>query len=220
MNKAKLAYPANSVPNMMPIMATGNIQLAGDKQWIIKTDMGPITATEAASCLLLPSVGDEVLYVQTQDDRTLILAILTQANQKAQTYKLGESVHFNTIDGELLLNANQFTAVTTQAVNIFTQNLTLSADIARSNYNKYELNSEYLTNTINHMQSFVGILDQNVDTYNLEAKHLFQRVSELQHQVLGYLQTYVQHNYRLDCDTADIYAKGDVKLDGEQVLLG
>jgi hypothetical protein len=48
---------------------------------------------------------------------------------------------------------------------------------------------------------------------------MVESVADLKHQILGDLHTLVNQTYRLDCDTAAIYAEDDFKIQAEQIQM-
>jgi hypothetical protein len=204
----------------MPEISVGVVNKNINNGWQITTTNDCITAIKAASCLLTPAIGDEVLFVQVPPSRAFILAVLSQANITQQTYHLSPMVALTANDGQLNLQAQSLNCITAESISLTSNSLHFFAERAKVNVSNYDFNAEYVHNSIAHLQNTVAVCDETISNYNFNAEQVFEYVTEIQHQVLGNYHSIVQQNYHLDCDTMDVYAEGDIKLQGDQIALG
>ena len=201
-------------------LQTGVVTLVGEQHYQVSTKSGTVTAIKADSCLLTPQKNDSVIVAEMDYDLAVIIAIIKQANREQQTYQLNPGVHLTTNNGQLAIISEQFDCIASQQANIYTQNLSLNAENAAAKFNRYTINTTFYSEMIGHLESVAAIIDQTVETHNFTAKHSFEEISELQHRVIGNLHMLVDKNYRLDCETADIYSEGDIKLEAAQIHMG
>lgn len=210
--------PHNSALNSGLVI--GAVSKVNNDSYHVTTAMGAIHAIKAASCLLTPQKGDEVIIAELEFSSAVIIAIVKQANDKQQSYQLSPEVHLTTHEGKLAVVSKQFNCIASEAANIYSQNLTINAETATASYSNYNFNSQFCTQTIGQHESTIASMTQTVDSYNFTAKHAFEKISELHHQVLGQLHMLIDKNYRVDCESADFFAENDIKMDADQIHMG
>lgn len=198
-------------------LSMGYIQSTSEENFQVSTKLGTVTAIKADSCLLAPAKNDQVLIAEVDFELAVIIAIVKQADRNQQTYQLNPGVHLTTHQGKVAIFSEQFDCIAAQQVNLYGQQLNLTANRANVNTQNYTLTSDFYSEEVGHLESVAAVVDQNVESYHFMAKNAFETISELQHRVIGNLHMLVDKNYRLDSETVDIYSEGDMKLQAEQI---
>lgn len=212
--------PINHQPAFNNALQKAHVVAVDEQIYTVKTSYDQLEAIKAASCLLTPQKGDQVLIAQLEYEQAIIIAIITQAQPAQQNYQLSPNVHLVTGNGQLALVAKQFDCFASHDTNFYTQNLSMTAERSAASFNQHHLQSQLVTENIGHLESDVSTIEQVVTSYNFTAQYAFEKVTDIQHQIIGQCHMHVNKNYRFDCDTADFYAEGDIKMEGKQIHMG
>ncbi len=178
-----------------------------------------LNATLAASCILRPNIGDKVLVVALAESAPYILAVLEQASAE-QTFQFSKHLAIHTDENASVITAEHLELQAEQHLSLTSPELSLYAAKGKAEITHWHYKGDFLQQSVRHINTQTELLETVTESTHLQAERSFSQLADLQHEVIGRVQTLVQQDYRLDCEYADIFAEQDVKIDAEQVHLG
>ena len=215
---------ASAVAEVPEVRQTyGVVTAEGDATLSVRVGTHSIAVKRAASCLLEPKVGDQVLVAVTDRDQSFVLAVLAQAARETKGGVLS-------LDGDITLRANhgKIAVVAREAIS-----LTSGSEVAISTP---ELTVQSLKTTFfSESLSYIGrkietevekiklvaqTLDSTIDRVSARLKRSYRTVEEIEHLKTKELDVVVEGNANLHSDNTIISADKLVKVDGEQIHLG
>ncbi len=188
----------------------------------IRTAAGDaISAQQAASCLLLPVIGDKVLMSRREDGQAYVLAVLERSDEASTTTaELGVAGHAG--DTRLRATGGALHLEARTSIHLVAKRaLRLSA--ARA-----EVVAGALTATAQRvMASFeeTGLAGKSIDTaverLTTRAARAFRFIAETDQTRAKHVDTHASHTVRVSSDSVtSVTAREVVKVDGSQVLIG
>ncbi len=202
-----------------PVLMSGTICMAADHTWVVDTGLEKYSAGKAPSCLLRPQMNDTVLCTQLQANEVLIIAILAQANPLQQHYDFAQQVGFTINEGALCVRSEHLELNSLYSTQVHSPLLKVSAQESTVTLEHLQYHGEQISLQVKQAQHHYQFLQKNAETYHINAHDMVESVADLKHQILGDLHTLVNQTYRLDCDTAAIYAEDDFKIQAEQIQM-
>ncbi len=99
--------PATTTATQPMTLAAGIIRMGEESQLAVDTEAGRLPVIRAASCLVDPQPGDEVLFADNEDGAGYVLAVLRQADPSRTTLVLRGEVALRLPEGSLRLEAER-----------------------------------------------------------------------------------------------------------------
>ena len=177
-------------------------------------------AERAASCLLKPKVGDEVLAAHLPDRRVYVLAVLTREGKSTELEADGD-LRIRAASGRVDLQASQGIGIGTPE----------DVSIASARVNIKTVAGAWLSDTLTvvvkslaselekaHVKS--GVLDSVVGRFTQKAKRVVRMVEETDILRAERLDYAAQKSVVIQGENAVVTAKQLIKVDGDQIHLG
>lgn len=224
MNKHNLAslvspavLPAGSPMQMERATISGQV----DDWFFIYGLMACERAKSAASCLIQPEIGDEVLVCHSTDEApAYILAVLKRKMPNESLLRIpgGASIHVDS--GKLAIHAKEVSLQGKERVQVDSAHLAINTE-------KTELKMKHLHAWFDLVESYT--LQANLVAKNMtstvgrllqRAKESFRWVDELDETRAGRIRVKVDGRYQMQTEHTTIQAEGIVKIDGQKIDLG
>lgn len=188
----------------------------GDEYYLVKQGAKTWSARCASSFLFVPDIHDRVLVLKS-DDEVYISQIVHRSSGQPLVLRIAEAL---AIQGQHLHCEVDFLNLSGQALDIQQQQLHIDSDRVDLAWRDTRLTGQHAQVNVEHIAVKSGLCDAVIDSLTVKAKHVLHWIEELKQQMLGRLHISVQKHYQLDCDSADIYSRQDVKIDAKQIHLG
>jgi hypothetical protein len=178
-------------------------------------------ADRAASCLLRPTKGDEVLVALLPDRRAFVLAVLTRAD--------GERTEIR-VEGDLTLRSEQgrvdiaspagVSVVTPEEITMVSGRLSLRAVATTLASEAVAVVGKTVTGEIDRVKLAAKSLDSVLDRFTQRVKRSIRMIEESDHVRAERIDYAAEKSVRLHAENTVITAKELVKVDGGQIHLG
>jgi hypothetical protein len=205
----------------LPVHTAGTLVGMVDDGFSVSTHCGPLVARRAASCLLVPEPGDQVL-VSGQDEKSVyIIAVLERAGDVPARLVMDGDTSLSVSGGSLAVHADKEMCFRTPAA--------LALDSAQ-----FVVNAQRGTLLIGQMKAFgqelcasIGsvklmgdVLETFVGRLRQFAKQSLRAVEGVDQQRSGSLDYQCERTLNLHGREILATAEGIVKVDGSQIHLG
>ena len=197
-------------PALQSAVVTGH----ADHWFFIKNgQQQTLRAQVAASCMLQPECGDEVLWVQLGLDSAYILAVLTRHTNAAATVQLPGGTCLRSAEGVLQLQASQLHMQANEQLHLQAPYVRMAGQSAEAAFERMEVRAGVVNSFIQAATHTVGRLIQ-------KTRDCFRWTENLEESRAGRMRAVVKGRYQVQSEHASIVAKGIVKVDGEKINLG
>ncbi len=187
---------------------------------VVHHERGRVRARLAASCLMRPDPGDEVLLARLDSGELYVLAVL----ERAAPARL-------VVDGDLTVQVSQgeLTIAARDGVNVVSANdiqltttkrLGLRAAQGELFVDELAYLGRKLVANVAHARSVFGAVDTAADRIVQRAKRAYRFVEELDQLRTAYLDYTAKENARIRAHNALVSAEQLFKVDAEQIHLG
>ncbi|KOC88891.1 DUF3540 domain-containing protein [Winslowiella iniecta] len=202
MNTANQTYPATLLSAQQ---STGRVtHLFPDGTLTVECAERGWHCRRAASCLLVPAVGDAVLLV-TIEQGVWVLAILDRSSPRQTAELSTESALRIVSQGELSLSSKQFR---------------ITAEEADCHIHALKYSGESLSAWVN-LTSLVGKRCESVwQTITQISNNVFRKTSQTEHLRAGQLDIKAENYLRMHAQNTVITAKAIAKVDAGQIHMG
>ena len=198
---------------LAPIHATAKVVAMNKENQAIEVclDGAVIRIKKAASCLLMPAVGDVVLVSGADINHAYVIAVLEQANTAQQEIA---------IEGNVLVSAPSLTFKSEQLISMQTTQVALKAQEANCIIEHTQFVGKEMKATIGLVQLVGKVYEAIVDRLSHMSKRAF-RITEQTEQVrVGTLDYQAENSARIHAKYTMVTAKDLVKVDSDQIHMG
>lgn len=203
-----------------PQLTCARVVAAHGRRLTLEEDDLSYEARQAASCLVAPAEGDEVLVAHTGEGRAHVLAVLEQQQEGEVKVSFDGDVELDAPGGHMRLSARdglsltsptglqiataalELTAATGQVV---VNSLTVAGHTARAGWDQVRVAA----------RSSEAVVDRVVQSF----KTRLCRVAALDLQRSSNYQQQVDGVYSLGARQALVRAREQVQIDGEQIIM-
>lgn len=180
-----------------------------------------VRAQRAATCLLVPRVGDEVLVAALNDGRAYVLAILQTADPSSSELELEGDVSIKAGSGRLCMAASEeLEMVSPKSVSVTTSRFSLRSVRATLFVDGLEYLGNRFVSDVHKVKTKVGTLDSVADRISQHVKQSYRTIQDSEYVRAGKLDISAKTNLRMHAKNALITALSLVKVDGEQIHMG
>lgn len=213
----------------LPAAATGEVHqaygvvLSTGPELSVRAAGRTIVATRAASCLLEPRGGDQVLLATSDHGPAFVLAVLVQADPSREPSVLS-------VDGDLTVRSKngKVSVVGAEAVSLASGTEVsvaapeLSVRALRTTFFSESLSfiGRTLDAEVERLKTAARAVDRAFDRVTERVKRSYRTIDEVEHVKARELDVVVEGNASIHAENALVSADKLVKLDGEQVHLG
>lgn len=183
-------------------LETGRVVARGESGFTVRLETREVLASRAASCLLAPEPGDKVLLLREGSGECFVLHVLLKANPDSRL----------DFDGQVRLEAPVVSIEGTNQVRLQGAEVDLRGVQGRVSFLRLDLAARNCHARIKKLRAVAATVTQRLgDCLRLVGE---ERVKA------GRLKTHVRGRWSVNAQDAELTAEKDVKVDGEQILLG
>lgn len=182
-----------------------------EQAYLVKVDGVKYLCEKAASCLLMPRVGDRVLVSGPEPEQLYIIAIIKQAVPEQAELHLA---------GHLKIRTEQFSVEANQAVNLQSSHLDLKADTAQCVVETTDYVGKELRSTISITRIVAKAYELIADRLSHMSRHSFRITEQVEQARAGTIDYQAEDSARLHSKYTMVTAKELVKVDSEQIHMG
>lgn len=202
-------------------LVVGTIKSILDNKYVVHDKNGRILkTTKASSCMITPSPNDKVL-VATDTDTAYILAVLNSADADATNIELPGDVTISAPSGNFSLNAQKDISMFTPGeFYIISKKLGLSGEMFIFAFQAINAYSNKFEGNIHELKIFSRKLKTTINTV---AHHFVSRHTQIEgvdSTKASVIKQTAKDIMSLKSKFAFINAKKNVKVDGQQILMG
>ncbi len=201
----------------------GVVEAMNDGVYAVRVAEKSLKAKRAASCLLEPSVGDQVLVAVTDKNRSFVLAVLVQGEreQKGGVVSIDGDLTLRAKTGKVSVVANDAVTITS-ATKIAIQAPELAAHALRTTFFSESLSyiGRKIESEVEHLKVVAQVVDRTIDRVSERIKRSYRTIEGIEHVKAKELDVVVEGNVSIHSDNTVLSADKLVKVDGEQIHLG
>lgn len=180
-----------------------------------------IVAARAASCLLRPEPGDEVLCARCEDGRAFVTAVLSREGTGTSRLELDGDVELRAGSGRLDLAAREGVSLRSpRAVELVGAELGLTAAVGRLAIDNLSVAGKVALAAVDSLRLVAKSADTVVDRALQRFKLRVSRVEQVDQQRAGMLQQEIDGVHSVQSDYSLTRARNEVRVDGKQIIMG
>ncbi len=188
---------------------------------VVRTTHGELEAVRAASCLVSPEVGDEVLVAAIGDGRAFVLAVLVRAHLTPTLLEVEGDLSIRTKHGRVDIAAQEGVGLTTaKGLSMTAAEVDMTAVTGRVGFEKVVLLAGDALAQLGRLKVDASTIDTVAERLSQKLKRYFRVVDEIENVKTRYLNVLTSKTMRLHAENAVLTADQLVKMDGEQIHVG
>ena len=191
-------------------------------QWIIEDEYGSVhQAMPAVTCLIKPQVGDRVLSAQTSDGATYILSILERTDQTVAHMEFEGDVRMTLPEGRMEIIAKEGIVLGTQKdIELVANKLGLSAEQCEMVLNHLEFVGGHVVTKLGDIKLHADKVQSAIGNAVQIFQKRYVKVEGLDQLHASSIKQVAKDILALRSKFSFMRASKNVKVDGEQILLG
>ncbi len=216
-----MTEPARKI-SPAPYLAYAHVQETAAHGCNVLCDGQLLQALTSASCLMRPSVGDEVLVSLDATGRCFILSVLLRSDPDAATdLDFPGQVNLRAPEGGVALMAKKnLTLAAGEECSLMSAKVNVLADDAEVRVERLNLLGRVLEANLKAVRAVAGRIETTADRLTQRVKDLFCYVEEHSEHQAGSARHVVEETLTMHSKNAYHVADEIVKVDAEQVHLG
>ncbi|MFD4836161.1 DUF3540 domain-containing protein [Achromobacter sp. NPDC058515] len=192
-----------------------------DGSYAVACDGRAWSARRAASCLLAPQPGDEVLISGPDPARVYLIAVTVQAEPARTMLEAQGELVLRSHGGNVLLqSAGEVTLQGEGAVRVRAPEYTVEADDERHACKRVRVVAEQLHATVGETRLVGRTYDAVLDRLALMARLSMRSVSEVEQVRAGSIDYQAEQSARLHASYTLVTGSDLVKVDAKQIHVG
>lgn len=193
---------------------------AAAPQLSVVVDGRIVSAKRAASCLVVPIVGDEVL-VSEVGDRVYVLSILERHAAASSTVELGSGVRLE-VEGRALRveGAEEVVLAPEKHFTVNTKDVSVRAESLDAAVVRTKVFGQSFESTFDRLKTFARSIDVVADDVVSTLKRSLRFVSHLDQTRAKHIDTRAEGTLAMHAETTTITARTVAKIDSTQVHIG
>lgn len=207
-----------------PMLALGYavVDSATDGHLFVQTPNGRVRARKAASCLLAPVTGDQVLLSEDNFGRAYILAVLERPDDLTENrLTLDGPTHLVVNDGDLTLSAEKGVTMASPAhVALSAAELQVHAARADIGLEETTVAGTSLNASFERIRTVARSMDSFIRSWVQRMSSCFRYVREVDETQAASARQLVEGTLTVQTGNSVHMAEGHIKIDAEQIHLG
>lgn len=184
-----------------------------DGTFMIESDNGTLCAQRAASCLMLPMEGDQVVMLR-HGHQLWVVAILVRAFPQAPTHLCVEGdVILETLGGSLSFKSPDTLSFESNEVHLTTNH-------SKCKIQHMDYSGDIFTGVIQRVSILGNQCHAVWQILHQSCRMLFRKVRQTEHSRVGQLDYEAEHYARIHAQHTFITAEKVAKVDAEQIHIG
>ncbi|MBO9356841.1 DUF3540 domain-containing protein [Bordetella petrii] len=219
MKSAAANYP---YPAYDPVHLIGAVtRRAEDGSYAVECDGRVWHARQAASCLLTPQSGDQVLISGPDPTRVYLIAVIEQADPRSARLETAGDMVLHSRSGSVSLEGAQSVRLAGRdAVHVETASLRLQAQDAHCVTEKMKYLGAEVTATVGTTRLVGKVYEAVMDRLSFLSRVTFRAAEEVEHVRAGSLDYRADKSARVHASYTMITGENLVKVDAKQIHMG
>jgi len=203
------------------VQEAGTVTCAVPDRLMVRTDSGQYRAKRAASCLLKPEQGDEVLVVTMPRGRCYVLAVLERDEGAAAELTASGDLSIRLPRGRLTMASPKGIGLLSEGeIDMATRSFKLNAVDGSVALQKLSYLGCYLQSELERVKAFASSIDTVAERISQRVKRCYRTVEQYDHVRAERLDYKAKRTMSLHGQNAIMTAQQLVKVDGEQIHVG
>jgi len=211
-------------PIETPTLALGYavVESVTDDGILVRTTEGRLRARKAASCLLVPGPGDQVLLSEDTFGRTYVLAVLERSDHHTDNrLALSGPTRMTVADGDLTLTADHGVDLASpNRIGLSAATLQVHAARADIGLEETTVAGRSLSASFERIRTVARTMDSFVRQWVQRMSSCFRYVREVDETQAASARQLVEGTLTVQTGNSVHMAEGHVKIDAEQIHLG
>jgi len=214
---AKRQYPVYD-----PVYLIGTVtRREDDGDFTVACDGRDWRARQAASCLLAPQVGDQVLISGPDATRVYLIAVVEQADPRCAQLETAGDMVLRSRAGNVSLESGQAVRLVGQgSVSIDTASLKLRAKDAHCVAEQMKYLGTEVTATVGTTRLVGKVYEAVMDRLSFLSRVTFRAAEEVEHVRAGSLDYRADKSARVHASYTMVTGDNLVKVDAKQIHMG
>ncbi len=186
----------------------------------VRSELGEVDARRAASCLLAPALGDQVLVVHHQRG-SHVLAILERDDSAPATISLEGDLRLSSTAGRVSVSGQEGVDLMTpgEAV-IAASSARISADRAEATISALSYVGDTISTNVERMKTVARSIETVADRLVARLERAYRFVARNDTVRAEYVDVQARAAFHVKAETAIVNAATLTKIDGSQIHLG
>lgn len=195
--------------------------VVSDDPIVVRAEGVEYRAERAASCLLKPASGDEVLVALLPDRRAFVLAVLTRPEARGTELRVEGDLRLRADGGKVEVSSSEgVTMATPRDITMVGGSVSVRALAATLASETMTLVGKAVVGELDKVKVVARTLDTIVDRFTQRAKRAIRIVEESDHLRAERIDYTAEKSVTVHGDNALVTARQLVKIDGAQIHLG
>lgn len=210
------------LPIYDPVHLIGSIEAAAvDGVFAVHCDGRIWHARRAASCLLVPAVGDTVLISGPDRERVYLIAVIEQVDPSRHRIEVDGDLTLATRSGAIAFDSAQDLHLkSAAALRLESETLALRADQADCVVDGMRYTGREVTATVGKMRLIGKVYEAVVDRLVQMSRNVFRTTDEVEHVRAGNLDYQAEQSARVHARYTMVTGDDLVKVDAKQIHMG
>lgn len=213
---------ARKIECPQPVLAYAIVESLDGRDLVVRSPAGRARATRAASCLLLPGPGDQVLLSEDDFGRAYVLAVLERSAEHGDNRLcLDGPTRLEVNGGQLSIAAGQGVELSSAAhVSLAATELNVHAARAEIGLEETRMAGKSFSASIERIRTIARSADSFFHSWVQRMTSCFRYVRELDETQTAAARQLVEGTLTVQTGNSVHLAEGHVKIDAEQIHLG
>lgn len=205
-----------------PVQLLGTvIKFQGEDNWLVRCDGADWCVMRAASCLLAPAQGDEVLIAGPVPEQVYLIAVIRQADPSAAHLELQGDVHIASTGGRISLKAAGGLDLSAgESMDLASETFALRSQRAQLTIDELDYLGRQAALAVSKASWVGSVCEVVVDRISQVADSVFRLVRKSDQVRAGRLDYEAEESVRLHGGHTLVTAKNLVKVDADQIHMG
>lgn len=221
MQQRKLDSIVGASAAVQPALALATVVGRADEWLLIAGLPNCARARVAASCLVMPEIGDTILVCDTGSELSAyILAVLIRATPSAGIIMLPGGASFEAEAGNLQIQARSLAMQASKDLQMASPKVSLNALVAEVRVRNLSGWYETVQTHAGKVRLLAQSLTSNVGRILQQAKESFRWTEKTDETRAGRVRIKAEGHYSVQSRHTTMHAEGVVRIDGEKIDLG
>jgi hypothetical protein len=195
--------------------------VVADDPIVVRAEGVEYRAERAASCLMKPAAGDEVLVALLPDRRAFVLAVLTRPEARGAELSVEGDLRLRAEGGRVELSSSEgISMATPRGISMVAGSVSVRAVAATLASEAITFVGKAVAGELDRVKLVARTFDSIVDRFTQRAKRAVRIVEESDHLRAERIDYAAEKSVTLHGENALVTAKQLVKVDGGQIHLG
>lgn len=199
----------------------GVIKALGEGSFTIESESGVWEARPAASCLLLPQMGDKVLIAAHPSHAAYILAVLEQEKDRPSELVFQNDVTIKTRKGNVNVVAKEdINLISGSRLQVISKETGIHAQKAEISIDEMSFWGKFLDANVKSIRVLASGFESVIDLLRQRVTRSYRTIEEVEHIKADRYDCHAKSLLSLKGKYSTITASEDVKIDAERIHIG